>query len=111
MKTKLHPTHARHTYVTTAILGVIALAGLAIALALGRFDQNAELVNVAVLTSMISAALAMVFFALRAKLAVCPECRRLMTWSKTGGGAGETRKFICTRCNTIWDSTQKFEEL
>ncbi len=109
LKVKTHPTHAKHTYVAVALLGGIALAGLAIALSFGRFDQNVELVNGAVLVSMFSGALAMIVFALRAKLSVCPDCRRLMTWSQTRDGADETRKFVCKRCHTVWDSTQKFE--
>jgi len=106
---KTHPTHARNTKNIMVGLGVAAISGWAIAMAIGQNDQNPEIVNVLAFIVVTSGFGIIILSSLRAFLIQCPTCKKLLTKQVSVNKSTETRKFCCKRCNVIWDSKVQYE--
>lgn len=109
MEIKTHPTHAKNTKNMMVGLGVAAISGWAIAMAIGQNDQNQEIVNILAFIVVSSVFGILIMASLRAFLIQCPTCKKLLTMQVPVNKSNETRKFCCKRCKVIWDSKVQYE--
>ena len=101
-----HPTHARHTRFVIAALFAIAVISWAIGYYAQESLEHQFLVNICVSIFMISGSLILILFIAREHFLRCLTCKR---WLRNRGKIGEnnTRNFVCSKCNIIWDSAIK----
>lgn len=109
MEIKTYPTHAKNTNKIMIGLGIVAISGWDIGMAIGQHDQNPEIVNITVLFGLASVFGILIIGALRAFLIQCPGCKKLITHQIDVNISTESRKFCCKKCNIIWDSKVKYE--
>lgn len=90
-------------------LGVIAISGWAIGMAIGQHGQNPEIVNILAFIVVTSGFDIFIIASLKALLMQCPTCKKLLYKQVSVNTSTETRRFCCKRCNAIGDSKVQLE--
>lgn len=106
---KKHPTHFKISSHVGGILLILTLVSFGVGIYFQQKGQ-VELSHKFALSFLINAALLISWLVFRMKLCKCPSCGKLL--SKLAlGDKHKSRKFICQKCNIIWDTgyTMYFE--
>jgi len=106
MKREVHPSHAKITKLALIIIALVVFTSWGLGFYVQEKLSNQQLVNILVLICIGFFAIFLLIFVLRAYICKCPVCK---TWlfKQEKVEDGESRKFICHSCNTIWDSKVK----
>lgn len=102
MNTAKHPTHRRTTAVGAIILGLLILSSFCIHFySYGMPDTNLH--KWSTFFGFVCLALFCIWIPFRGYVCKCPSCK-IWLFKQPERETGETRKFICKSCNTIWDT-------
>ena len=99
---KKHPTHFKISSYVGGLLLLLALLSFGIGIYLQQKGQL-ELSHIFALSFLINTALLISWLLFRMKLCKCPSCGRWLS-KLAFGDKLKSRKFICQKCNTIWDT-------
>jgi hypothetical protein len=99
---KKHPTHFKISSYVGGLLLILALVSFGIGIYLQQKGQ-VELSHKFGLSFLINTALLISWLFFRMKLCKCPSCGRRLS-KLAFGDKLKSRKFICQKCNTIWDT-------
>jgi len=104
MQIKTHPTHALKT--RRIIYGLLIL--VVVSFGVTYFAQenlsNQTIVNYSVVVGLVSMISMLITALMRALMCRCPVCKAWLVKQVKVEIDTDTRKFICKKCNTIWDS-------
>ena len=99
---KKHPTHFK----TSSYVGGLLLILTLVSFGFGIYFQqkgHVELSHKLALSFLINTALLISWLVFRMKLCKCPSCGKLLS-KLVPGDKHKSRKFICQKCDTIWDT-------
>jgi hypothetical protein len=99
---KKHPTHLKNTGYVGGLLLIFALSSFGIGIYLQQ-NNRIDLSHIFAFTFLISSALLLVWLIFRMKLCKCPTCGKWLS-ERTITDKHTSRKFICRKCNTIWET-------
>ena len=104
MQVKIHPTHALKTRQIIYGLLILILASFGATYFAQENLSNQTIVNYSVGVGLVSGICMLLIILLRALVCRCPVCKTWLTKQVKVNIDEDTRKFICKKCNTIWDS-------
>jgi len=104
MQVRIHPTHALTTRRIIYGLLVMVLASFAVTYYVQVNLSNQLIVNYSVAVGLVSLIFMLLIVLLRALVCSCPVCKTWLTKQIKVDIDSDTRKFVCEKCNTIWDS-------
>jgi hypothetical protein len=99
---KKHPTHFRISSYIGGFLLVLAIVSFGVGIYLQQKGQI-ELSHKFAFSFLISCALLISWLFFRMKLCKCPSCGKWLS-KLAAGDKSKSRKFICDKCNIIWDT-------
>jgi len=106
MKIEDHPTHARNSRYIVFFSVIIAVASWGTGFYIYEKFQDQLLLEVFVTIFMLSVGLFLISITGRAYICKCPRCKTLL-FKQQRVDDEDSRKFVCKRCNTIWDTKVK----
>ncbi len=99
---KKHPTHFKLTSYVGGLLLISALVSFGVGIYFQQKGQ-VELSHKFALFFLINTSLLISWLVFRMKLCKCPSCGKLL-FKLVPGDKHKSRKFICQKCNIIWET-------
>lgn len=108
MEQRPHPNHVK----AWVLLTVVPLAMAAMPFGLGLYlhdplGDDGLLFNLAALTFMLLLAIAMLVLGLGFHFSQCPGCKSWIRRYRAAGGDDGQVRFVCRKCNVIYDTGVK----
>jgi hypothetical protein len=99
---KKHPTHFKATSYIGGLLLVLALGSFVVGI---YFQQKGQIESshTFALSFLVNTVLLISWLFFRMKLCKCPSCGKWLS-KLASGDKLKSRKFICPKCNIIWDT-------
>ena len=104
MERKPHPNHALKTRWMAIGLFLLTLLSWGVGYYSERYLSNKKLLSYSIFFFVIFMICMFLMLALRALICRCPKCKKWLIKQEKVNIDHETRKFICEKCNIIWDS-------
>jgi len=104
MQRKIHPNHASITRWILFGLFLLVMSSYAVVMYAQEILLNQMIVNYSATVGLVSMILFLAILLFRALICRCPVCKQWLTKQEKVNIDNETRKFICKKCNIIWDS-------